>query len=122
MLIITILSILGIMLGILALLVIASWFLTHSILATILIPVCVILLYKIVTTLLAKQHLKQLYAELGMEAPILEDDRIQFRDLNKNGRLDVYEDPRQPIEDRVEDLLGQMTVEEKVGLMFSPML
>ena len=122
MLIITILSILGIMLGTLALLVIASWFLTHSILATILIPVCVILLYKIVTTLLAKQHLKQLYAELGMEAPILEDDRIQFRDLNKNGRLDVYEDPRQPIEDRVEDLLGQMTVEEKVGLMFSPML
>ena len=29
-----------------------------------------------------------------------------FRDLNKNGKLDIYEDPRQPIEARVEDLLG----------------
>ena len=41
-----------------------------------------------------------------------------FRDLNKNGRLDVYEDPRQPIEARVEDLLGQMTLEEKAGMLF----
>jgi beta-glucosidase len=41
-----------------------------------------------------------------------------FRDLNKNGRLDPYEDPRRPIEERVEDLLGQMTLEEKAGLMF----
>jgi beta-glucosidase len=41
-----------------------------------------------------------------------------FRDLNKNGRLDIYEDSRQPIEARVEDLLGQMTLEEKAGLMF----
>ena len=41
-----------------------------------------------------------------------------FRDLNKNGRLDVYEDPRQPIEARVEDLLGQMTLEEKAGTLF----
>lgn len=43
-----------------------------------------------------------------------------FRDLNKNGRLDPYEDPRRPIEERVEDLLGQMTLEEKAGLMFQP--
>lgn len=41
-----------------------------------------------------------------------------FRDLNKNGKLDVYEDPRQPIEARVEDLLGQMTLEEKAGMLF----
>ncbi len=41
-----------------------------------------------------------------------------FRDLNKNGRLDVYEDPRQPVEARVEDLLGQMTLEEKAGMLF----
>ena len=41
-----------------------------------------------------------------------------FRDLNKNGRLDVYEDTRQPIEARVEDLLGQMTLEEKAGTLF----
>lgn len=41
-----------------------------------------------------------------------------YRDLNHNGRLDVYEDPRQPIEARVEDLLRQMTLEEKAGVMF----
>jgi beta-glucosidase len=47
-----------------------------------------------------------------------EADGITFRDLNKNGELDVYEDPRQPIDARVEDLLGQMTLEEKAGLLF----
>lgn len=41
-----------------------------------------------------------------------------FRDLNKNGRLDPYEDPRRPIEERVADLLAQMTLEEKAGQMF----
>lgn len=41
-----------------------------------------------------------------------------YRDLNKNGRLDPYEDPRLPVEKRVEDLLGQMRLEEKAGLMF----
>lgn len=41
-----------------------------------------------------------------------------FRDLNKNGQLDVYEDPRQSIDARVEDLLSQMTLEEKAGLLF----
>lgn len=45
-----------------------------------------------------------------------------FRDLNKNGRMDVYEDPTQPIEARVEDLLGQMTLAEKAGLMFQTMV
>jgi len=40
---------------------------------------------------------------------------LTFRDLNKNGRLDPYEDPRRPIEERVEDLLKQMTLEEKLG-------
>ncbi|MBN1661035.1 MAG: glycoside hydrolase family 3 protein, partial [Anaerolineae bacterium] len=41
-----------------------------------------------------------------------------FRDLNKNGRLDVYEDARQPVEARVKDLMGQMTLAEKAGLLF----
>ena len=45
-----------------------------------------------------------------------------FRDLNKNGVLDIYEDPRQPIEARVSDLLAQMTLAEKVGLMFQTMI
>src|SRR2546426_8420405 len=50
------------------------------------------------------------------------EDGFTFRDLNKNGRLDPYEDPRRPIEERVEDLLAQMTLEEKAGLLFQPMI
>ncbi len=34
-------------------------------------------------------------------------------DFNKNGRKDIYEDPSRSRADRVEDLLSQMTVEEK---------
>jgi beta-glucosidase len=43
---------------------------------------------------------------------------IPCRDLNHNGKLDIYEDPRQPLDARVEDLLSQMTLEEKTGLLF----
>lgn len=45
---------------------------------------------------------------------------VEVRDLNGNGVLDVYEDPRAPIGERVEDLLAQMTQAEKIGLMFHP--
>ncbi len=34
-------------------------------------------------------------------------------DFNKNGKKDVYEDPSQPIDKRIEDLLRQMTLDEK---------
>jgi beta-glucosidase len=34
-------------------------------------------------------------------------------DLNKNGRMDVYENSRAPIENRISDLLSQMTLDEK---------
>ena len=36
-------------------------------------------------------------------------------DFNKNGVRDIYEDPTQPIEKRVDDLLSRMTLEEKAG-------
>ena len=36
-------------------------------------------------------------------------------DLNKNGEKDVYEDPFQPVEKRVRDLLSQMTPEDNVN-------
>ena len=61
-------------------------------------------------------------ARLGKEVPTLTQDGITFRDLNKNGKLDPYEDPRRPVEERVEDLLGQMTLEEKAGMMFQTMI
>ena len=50
---------------------------------------------------------------------IYKDDYL-FRDLNKNQQLDIYEDARVSIELRVNDVLSQMTIEEKVGLMFHP--
>lgn len=36
-------------------------------------------------------------------------------DFNKNGRKDIFENPDASIEDRVEDLLSQMTIEEKTN-------
>jgi beta-glucosidase len=51
-------------------------------------------------------------------APILKVDGLTFKDLNRNGVLDPYEDWRLPIERRVVDLISRMTVEEKAGLMF----
>ncbi|MET9866549.1 glycoside hydrolase family 3 N-terminal domain-containing protein [Streptomyces sp. NPDC006386] len=41
-----------------------------------------------------------------------------FRDLNGNGRMDPYEDPRLSPEERTEDLLSRLSLEEKVGLLF----
>lgn len=41
-----------------------------------------------------------------------------FRDLNGNGVMDPYENPGLPVAERVEDLLGRLSLEEKVGLMF----
>lgn len=51
---------------------------------------------------------------------VLQVNGLLFKDLNKNGKLDVYEDWRRPIDERVNDLLAQMTVEEKAGLMVGP--
>ena len=38
-------------------------------------------------------------------------------DFNKNGQMDVYENPKALLEDRIEDLLNQMTLEEKTCQM-----
>lgn len=58
----------------------------------------------------------------GEAAPMLTLDGQTFRDLNKNGRLDVYEDSKAALEDRVEDLVAQMNVEEKAGMLFAHFL
>ena len=47
---------------------------------------------------------------------------VDYRDLNGNGRMDPFEDPRLPVEERVEDLLGRLSLEEKVGLMFQTVI
>ena len=48
---------------------------------------------------------------------LFEQDGLWFKDLNKNGELDVYEDWRLPVEERVDDLLSQMTLMEKAGTL-----
>lgn len=42
---------------------------------------------------------------------------LEFKDLNKNGKLDKYEDWRLPSDVRVNDLIAQMSIEEKIGFM-----
>lgn len=49
---------------------------------------------------------------------IIEVDGLKFKDLNGNGQLDVYEDWRQDIDARVNDLLSQMTIDEEIGLLW----
>jgi beta-glucosidase len=56
----------------------------------------------------------------GPEVSTVIIDEFTFRDLNKNGKLDIYEDSRRPREERVSDLLSQMNLEEKAGAMFVP--
>ena len=51
---------------------------------------------------------------------IIEVDGYQFIDLNANGELDVYEDWRQDADTRADDLVGQMTVREKIAQMQHP--
>lgn len=51
------------------------------------------------------------------KAPTLAVDDLTFKDLNKNGTLDPYEDWRLPVDERVADLISKMTVPEKAGLM-----
>jgi len=48
---------------------------------------------------------------------ILTVDRFAFKDLNKNGELDDYEDWRLPTETRARDLAGKMSLEDIGGLM-----
>ncbi|MGE0129504.1 MAG: glycoside hydrolase family 3 protein [Blastocatellales bacterium] len=53
---------------------------------------------------------------------VLQIDGLLFKDLNKNNKLDVYEDWRRSIEERAGNLVAQMTIEEKAGLMVGPTL
>ena len=54
------------------------------------------------------------------EVNILNIDEKIFRDLNKNNKLDIYEDHRLNSNIRADDLINQMYLEEKVGQMFHP--
>ncbi len=48
---------------------------------------------------------------------ILTVDGLAFKDLNKNGRLDKYEDWRLIVDERAKDLASKMSIEQIAGLM-----
>jgi beta-glucosidase len=52
----------------------------------------------------------------------VESDGFAYRDLNGNGQLDPYEDSRLSTEERIDDLLPRMTLQEKAGLMFQSII
>ena len=52
-------------------------------------------------------------ATLGcVSTTILEKNGYAFKDLNRNGALDVYEDWRKPAIERARDLAAQLSIEE----------
>src|SRR2546422_11553946 len=54
---------------------------------------------------------------LLVQAPVLRQDGLQFKDLNRDGVDDPYEDWRLSPEQRARDLVARMTLEEKAGAM-----
>ena len=88
----------------------------------IIVVILIVAVFAVVKYFNIKKHVEETYAMLGNEAPVLAlADGSEFRDLNKNGELDIYEDKNADIDDRVEDLLSQMNLEEKAGTMFITM-
>ncbi len=64
------------------------------------------------------QDKKTEQAVLGhRSAKLLDTDGYQFKDLNKNGKLDAYEDWRLPYEERSKNLVSLMSLEQKAGFM-----
>lgn len=81
----------------------------------------------IVVTMLTVSLGRSAAAERAMalasdEVKTISADGFTFRDLNKNGSLDIYEDTRKSPEERAGNLISQMTLEEKAGTMFFSMI
>jgi len=60
---------------------------------------------------------------MGSNAPDVSNSspyHIDWVDFNKNGKQDKYENPKLAIEERINDLMSQMTLEEKVGQLLTP--
>jgi beta-glucosidase len=83
--------------------------------------VAIILIGILLIYMESSNEAKQLAKLAGQEANILTVNGYSFRDLNKNGQIDIYEDSRASTDNRVNDLVNQMNLEEKAGLMFITM-
>ncbi|MDQ1124650.1 glycoside hydrolase family 3 protein [Microbacterium trichothecenolyticum] len=49
-------------------------------------------------------------------------DGTRFRDLNGNGVMDPYENPTLSVDERTDDLVARLSLEEKCGLMFQTVI
>ena len=89
---------------------------------TLVILICliaIVLIYASVNYLKPFERIK-VNNSLYDDVQILSIDKQDFRDLNKNNILDIYEDHRLDAQTRTNDLLSKMSIEEKVGQMFHP--
>jgi len=53
----------------------------------------------------------------GSGVKLLHVDGLAFKDLDKNGKLDKYEDWRLPVDERAKDLASRLSIEQIAGLM-----
>ena len=63
-----------------------------------------------------KPHKKQVELS-ARNKNIIKVDELEYKDLNNNGKLDNYENWNLSPEQRAEDLVSQMNIEEKAGMM-----
>ncbi len=81
---------------------------------------CLISAFCLIVTVLISCNGKETKPQpvLGVRSvAIIEKRGLKFKDLNKNGKLDKYEDWRLTPEERSKDLLSKMSVKEKAGFM-----
>ncbi len=90
----------------------------------ILIILLAILGFLLIIALIGGFYINSAFLSFGLtqtqpdtEIDILTTGGFQFRDLNRNGVLDPYEDSRISMEERTEDLLSRLTLEEKINML-----
>jgi len=84
--------------------------------------ILLLLLSILIFSIKSKRQSSSYLSQLGPEAPTLMINGESYRDLNKNGKRDLYENINEPIENRVEDLISQMNLQEKAGSVFINMI
>ncbi|MEH7223530.1 glycoside hydrolase family 3 N-terminal domain-containing protein [Bacillus sp. JJ1566] len=71
-----------------------------------------------ITTYKVEKADEQPEIEVATQDRILEIGDKYFRDANGSRSLDIYEDWRKPVSERVADLISKMSLEQKAGLMY----
>ena len=81
------------------------------------------IIFKIIINIPKMYYMKlKLYFLIYRKPKIIIKNDTRYRDLYKNGKIEVYENKNFTSEQRADDLLKKMNIEEKVGQMFHPPL